>query len=133
MVLLYHRWVSPRLAFNSSNLESRNVLKQVLIKSREEFIYIYPPLSPILVSAPLLLHDRPLLLHILLFIELRWSTDDEFGEKTVSILLDGEESEMVFIDHPHVEMSVSTILSVSNELIRPRVLVPRHQISLKFL
>lgn len=33
--------------------------------------------------------------------------DDEFGEKTVSILLDGEESEMIFIDHPHVEMSVS--------------------------
>jgi len=33
--------------------------------------------------------------------------DDEFGEKTISILLDGEESEMVFIDHPHVEMSVS--------------------------
>lgn len=35
--------------------------------------------------------------------------DDEFGEKTVSILLDGEESEMVFIDHPSIEMSVSTI------------------------
>lgn len=33
--------------------------------------------------------------------------DDEFGEKTVSILLDGEESEMVFIDHPSTEMSVS--------------------------
>lgn len=33
--------------------------------------------------------------------------DDEFGEKTVSILLDGEESEMIFIDHPTVEMSVS--------------------------
>lgn len=36
--------------------------------------------------------------------------DDEFGEKTVSILLDGEESEMVFIDHPSIEMSVSTRL-----------------------
>lgn len=35
--------------------------------------------------------------------------DDEFGEKTVSILLDGEESEMVFIDHPSIEMSVSTL------------------------
>lgn len=34
-------------------------------------------------------------------------TDDEFGEKTVSILLDGEESEMIFIDHPSHEMSVS--------------------------
>lgn len=35
--------------------------------------------------------------------------DDEFGEKTVSILLDDEESDMVFIDHPHVEMSVSIV------------------------
>lgn len=35
------------------------------------------------------------------------SLDDEFGEKTVSILLDGEESEMIFIDHPASEMSVS--------------------------
>lgn len=33
--------------------------------------------------------------------------DDEFGEKTVSVLLDGEESEIVFIDHPSSEMSVS--------------------------
>lgn len=33
--------------------------------------------------------------------------DDEFGEKTVSVLLDGQESDMVFIDHPYVEMSVS--------------------------
>ncbi|XP_011267383.1 uncharacterized protein LOC105258030 isoform X2 [Camponotus floridanus] len=39
------------------------------------------------------------------------SLDDEFGEKTVSILLDGEESEMIFIDHPHVEMSVENSLS----------------------
>ena len=34
--------------------------------------------------------------------------DDEFGEKSVSVLLDGEESEIVFIDHPAHEMSVST-------------------------
>ncbi|XP_054274677.1 GTP-binding protein REM 1-like [Macrosteles quadrilineatus] len=39
------------------------------------------------------------------------SLDDEFGEKTVSVLLDGEESEMVFIDHPSVEMSVENSLS----------------------
>ncbi|XP_075210567.1 ras-related protein Rap1-like [Lycorma delicatula] len=39
------------------------------------------------------------------------SLDDEFGEKTVSILLDGEESEMVFIDHPTSEMSVENSLS----------------------
>lgn len=38
------------------------------------------------------------------------SLDDEFGEKTVSILLDGEESELIFIDHPSHEMSVSEIL-----------------------
>lgn len=44
------------------------------------------------------------LLHGKLSIEF---ADDEFGEKTVSILLDGEESEMVFIDHPSIEMSVS--------------------------
>lgn len=34
-------------------------------------------------------------------------SDDEFGERTVSVLLDGEESEMIFIDHPSSEMSVS--------------------------
>lgn len=34
------------------------------------------------------------------------SLDDEFGEKTVSVLLDGEESELIFIDHPAIEMSV---------------------------
>ena len=39
-------------------------------------------------------------------------SDDEFGEKSVSVLLDGEESEIVFIDHPAHEMSVSALLSV---------------------
>ncbi|KAL0277726.1 UNVERIFIED_CONTAM: hypothetical protein PYX00_004916 [Menopon gallinae] len=39
------------------------------------------------------------------------SLDDEFGEKTVSVLLDGEESEMIFIDHPAVEMSVENCLA----------------------
>ncbi|XP_059485378.1 uncharacterized protein LOC132202463 [Neocloeon triangulifer] len=33
------------------------------------------------------------------------SLDDEFGEKAVSVLLDGEESELTFIDHPTSEMS----------------------------
>lgn len=33
-------------------------------------------------------------------------SDDEFGEKSVSVLLDGEESELTFIDHPSSEMSV---------------------------
>lgn len=39
------------------------------------------------------------------------SLDDEFGEKTVSVLLDGEESELIFIDHPAVEMSVENSLT----------------------
>ena len=34
--------------------------------------------------------------------------DDEYGERCVSVNLDGEESELVFIDHPAGEMSVST-------------------------
>lgn len=33
--------------------------------------------------------------------------DDESGEKTVSVLLSGEESELIFIDHSTTEMSVS--------------------------
>ena len=34
-------------------------------------------------------------------------SDEEYGEKSVSVLLDGEESELVFIDMPDGEMSVS--------------------------
>lgn len=45
-------------------------------------------------------------IHLLFFL-----TDDEFGEKSVSILLDSEESELVFIDHPSVEMSVSNFFT----------------------
>lgn len=33
--------------------------------------------------------------------------DDESGEKSVSVLLNGEESELTFIDHATTEMSVS--------------------------
>ncbi|CAL4060943.1 unnamed protein product, partial [Meganyctiphanes norvegica] len=33
------------------------------------------------------------------------SLDEEFGEKSVSVLLDNEESEVVFIDHPAHEIS----------------------------
>ncbi|KAF5282288.1 hypothetical protein FQA39_LY17650 [Lamprigera yunnana] len=49
------------------------------------------------------------------------SLDDEFGERTVSVLLDGEESEMIFIDHPASEMSMHLALvdiSNNNDLIR---------------
>ena len=34
------------------------------------------------------------------------SLDDEYGEKSVSVKLDGEEVELCFIDHPANEMSV---------------------------
>ena len=34
------------------------------------------------------------------------SLDDEYGEKSVSVRLDGEEVELCFIDHPSNEMSV---------------------------
>jgi Rad/Gem-related GTP binding protein 1 len=43
-------------------------------------------------------------------------TDDEFGEKAVCVLLDGEESELTFVDHPSSEMSVSISLSETQEL-----------------
>lgn len=33
--------------------------------------------------------------------------DDDSGEKSVSVLLSGEESEMTFIDHAYIEMTVS--------------------------
>lgn len=36
-------------------------------------------------------------------------TDDDSGEKSVSVLLNGEESELVFIDHSTAEMSVSWV------------------------
>ena len=37
--------------------------------------------------------------------------DDEYGEKSVSVSLDGQEAELRFIDHPSNEMSVGFILT----------------------
>lgn len=34
-------------------------------------------------------------------------TDDDYGTKTVSILVDGIETDLEIIDHPACEMSVS--------------------------
>lgn len=48
----------------------------------------------------------------------------------MSILLDGEESEMVFIDHPHVEMSVSTILVSKTLHLRPSTRVCLNSINM---
>lgn len=39
-------------------------------------------------------------------IPLRFS-DDEYGQKNVSVMLDGQETELEIIDHPAAEMSVS--------------------------
>ena len=36
------------------------------------------------------------------------TADDEYGEKSVSVSLDGQEAEITFIDHPSNEMSVSS-------------------------
>ena len=33
--------------------------------------------------------------------------EEEYAEKCVNVLLDGEEAELVFIDHPNTEISVS--------------------------
>jgi Rad/Gem-related GTP binding protein 1 len=49
------------------------------------------------------------------------SLDDEFGEKTVSILLDGEESELIFIDHPAIEMSVSFELILTPSIVKHKI------------
>ena len=37
--------------------------------------------------------------------------DDEYGEKSVSVALDGQEAELTFIDHPSSEMSVRMLYS----------------------
>ncbi|XP_021943902.1 GTP-binding protein GEM [Folsomia candida] len=42
------------------------------------------------------------------------SLDDEFGERTISVQLDGQESELVFIDHPCSEMSPENSLATYN-------------------
>lgn len=34
-------------------------------------------------------------------------TDDEYGQKSVSVMIDGQETELEIIDHPSSEMSVS--------------------------
>lgn len=33
--------------------------------------------------------------------------DEEYGQKSVSVMLDGQETELEIIDHPAAEMSVS--------------------------
>ncbi len=38
-------------------------------------------------------------------------SEDEYDEKCVSVLLEGEEAEIVFIDHPSAEISVRNSVS----------------------
>ncbi|XP_017891639.1 GTP-binding protein RAD-like isoform X2 [Ceratina calcarata] len=42
------------------------------------------------------------------------SLDDEYGQKNVSVMLNGEETELEIIDHPAAEMSVETFCSTYN-------------------
>lgn len=42
---------------------------------------------------------------------LRFS-DEEYGQKNVSVMLDGQETELEIIDHPASEMSVSKMRCV---------------------
>lgn len=35
--------------------------------------------------------------------------DDEYGQKSVSVMIDGQETELEIIDHPATEMSVSIL------------------------
>jgi len=53
-------------------------------------------------------------------------TDDESGEKAVSVLLSGEESELIFIDHGYTEMTVSKWdLKVLQMSFKSRSILPR--------
>nr|XP_053653387.1 uncharacterized protein LOC128702922 [Cherax quadricarinatus] len=47
---------------------------------------------------------------ILMYVDGNVARDEEFGEHSVSILLDGEESEIMFVDHPADEMTVENYL-----------------------
>ncbi|XP_058792877.1 uncharacterized protein LOC131665185 isoform X2 [Phymastichus coffea] len=42
------------------------------------------------------------------------SLDDEYGQKSVSVMIDGQETELEIIDHPTTEMSVETFCSTYN-------------------
>ncbi|XP_031830516.1 uncharacterized protein LOC116426128 isoform X2 [Nomia melanderi] len=42
------------------------------------------------------------------------SLDEEYGQKSVSVMLDGQETELEIIDHPAAEMSVETFCSTYN-------------------
>ena len=50
------------------------------------------------------LHRRIKIYQILYFFNFK--KDDEYGEKSVCVELDGQEAELTFIDHPANEMSV---------------------------
>lgn len=45
-----------------------------------------------------------------------FSTDDDSGEKSVNVLLGGEESELTFIDHSYSDMTVSEHMIDTNKV-----------------
>ena len=48
--------------------------------------------------------------------------DDEYGERSVSVSLDGDESELIFIDHTAGEMSVRIHIYNNKKLIGPLII-----------
>lgn len=50
-------------------------------------------------------------------------SEDDYDEKCVSVLLEGEEAELVFIDHPSAEISVS-VKTTSDLILLSLVLHP---------
>lgn len=112
----------------------RNVLKQVLIKSREEFIYIYiylsssPPLYNSRFSATCYCAHAFYCLSNYALTD-RWRVRREDGVNFV-----GRRGVRNGVYRSSARGDERKYHSrFRNELIRPRVLVPRHQISLKFL
>lgn len=58
---------------------------------------------------PMVLMNWKLLSSLLFVNDFPFVSDDESGEKAVSVLLAGEESELIFIDFSTSDISVSTI------------------------
>ncbi len=57
--------------------------------------------------------------------------DDDSGEKSVSVLLSGEESELVFIDHSSADMSVSIEYEYRRKLPKVREVISLLVVSVK--
>jgi len=59
--------------------------------------------------------DRAGCFTIASFVTPRDFADEEYGQKSVSVMLDGQETELEIIDHPSSEISVSNVLARGEE------------------